>query len=349
MEKIIQMDFGFNYSCESSYEKLCRKFIEEKMQNQDGGIITNYKIAEDSRDVLSESEGLAMLYYVFVKDYEKFNMHYEFVNNNMILKTNLISWRVGDDFSYSSSAAIDDLRIIRALVFASNEFNNKDYQSLARKITKAVKKYETRNGYLVDYFDGYIKSDSITLSYIDLYTLKLMVNYDTYFETVYLNSRDVLDRGKIDGTPFYRNKYNLKTKTFSNERYVDILQNAIVVEHLVEDNIYPNDFYGFIKNEIEQSGAIYSKYDISTKRPVSKVESTAIYATLARIALYYKDIDLYKALINRMLKLQVKNISSQINGAYGDSRTLYAHSFDNLNALIALRMGGCYIGEEGFN
>lgn len=349
MEKIIEMDFGFNYPCESSYEKFCRKFIESKMQNEDGGIITNYKLGEDSRDVLSESEGLAMLYYVFVKDEQKFSMHYEFVKNNMLLKTNLISWRVGEDFSYSSSAAIDDLRIIRALIFASNEFNNKEYQSLARKITKAVKKYETRSGYLVDYFDGYIKSNSITLSYIDLYTLKLMANYDTYFETVYLNLRDILDRGKIEGTPFYRNKYNLKTKSFSNERYVDILQNAIVVEHLVEDNIYPNDFLEFVKKEINQNGAIYSRYDITTKKSVSRVESTAIYATLARVALYYKDIDLYKALIDRMNKMQVKNKSSQISGAFGDSRTLYAHSFDNLNALIALRMGGCYIGEEGSN
>lgn len=348
MEKIIQVNV-INYPCESKYEKLCREFIETKMQNKEGAIITNYKIAEDSRDVLSESEGLAMLYYVYTNDEKKFNQHYVFLENHMLLKSNLVSWRVADDFTYSSSASIDDLRIVRALILASNQFNKKEYQTLARKITKAIKKYEIRNGYLVDCFDGYYKDDSITLSYIDLHTLNLLSNYDTYFETVYLNLKDILGRGKIDGTPFYRNKYNVKTKTFSNERNIEMVQNAIVVEHLLEANIYPNDFIEFIKKEIEERGAIYSKYDIKTKKPVSKVESTAIYATLARIALYYQDVDLYKKLINRMLKLQVINKNSNINGAFGNEKNLYAHSFDNLNALISLRMGGCYIGEEGFN
>ncbi|WDC85189.1 hypothetical protein PL321_06900 [Caloramator sp. mosi_1] len=120
---------------------------------------------------------------------------------------------------------------------------------------------------------------------------------------------------------------------------MDILQNAIVVEHLAEDNIFYMDFIKFIKNEMEIRGAIYSEYYIKDLKPSSKVESTAIYATLARVALFYKDIDLYNMLINRMLKLQCKNRLSPIYGALGNEVTLYAHSFDNLNALLALRMG----------
>ncbi|CDF59207.1 hypothetical protein [Thermobrachium celere] len=342
-EKLV---FNFEYSCETEQERLVRSFLENKLTNSLGGIYTNYKLEQGSKDVLSESEGLAMIYYAYTKNEEKFREHYDFVSNRMLLRNNLVSWRVGEDYKYSASASIDDLRIIRALIIGYSVFDNKDYINLAKKISTAVYRYECKKGFLVDYYDGYNKSNTITLSYIDLYTLNLMGNYDLRFKSIYENSRWILENGKIDGTPFFAYKYNFTSRRYSNDLKADMLQNAIVVEHLAEDNIFYLDFIEFIKNEMNTKGAIYSQYDIKTRKPTSTMESTAVYATLARIALYYKDIDLFNMLLRRMMAFQVKDKSSKIYGAFGDVRTNYAHSFDNLNALLALRVGGCYVKEN---
>ncbi|MBZ4664011.1 MAG: glycoside hydrolase [Caloramator sp.] len=344
-----RLNFEYDYPCVTPDEKILREFVEKKLISEYGGIFTNYKMEFGSRDVLSESEGLIMLYYLYIKDEAGYRMHYEFVMDKMMLKNNLVSWRVGEDYQYSSSASIDDLRIIRALLIGYSVFGNREYFNLAKRIIASVKKYECRNGFLVDYYDGYTKSGTITLSYIDLYTINLISNYELSFKSIYENSKWVLENGKIEGTPFFRNRYNLRTKQYSSEYKVDMLQNAIVIEHLAEDNIFYMDFIKFIKNEIEKKGAVYSEYYIKDLKPASRIESTAIYATLARVALYYRDIDLYNMLINRMLKLQCKNRLSPIYGAFGNESNLYVHSFDNLNALLALRMGGCYIVKEDNN
>lgn len=338
--------FNFDYSCETEAERLVRSFLENKLTNSLGGIYTNYKLEQGSKDVLSESEGLAMIYYAYTKNEEKFREHYDFIKNRMLLRNNLVSWRVGEDYKYSVSASIDDLRIIRALIIGYSVFDNKEYINLAKKISSALYRYECRKGFLVDYYDGYNKSNTITLSYIDLYTLNLMGYYDLRFKSIYENSRWILENGKINGTPFFANKYNFTSRRYSNDLKADMLQNAIVVEHLAEDNIFYLDFIEFIKNEMNTKGAIYTQYDIKTRKPTSSMESTAVYATLARIALYYKDIDLFNMLLRRMFVFQVKNKSSKIYGAFGDERTNYAHSFDNLNALLNLRVGGCYVKEN---
>ncbi|WDC85190.1 hypothetical protein PL321_06905 [Caloramator sp. mosi_1] len=54
----------------------------------------------------------------------------------------------------------------------------------------------------MDYYDGYTRAGAITLSYIDLYTMNLIGNYEPNFKSIYENSKWVLENGKIDGTPF---------------------------------------------------------------------------------------------------------------------------------------------------
>ncbi|WDC85191.1 hypothetical protein PL321_06910 [Caloramator sp. mosi_1] len=142
-----RLNFQYDYPCEIVSERLVREFIEKKLTDEYGGVYTNYKNEFGSRDVLSESEGLAMLYYLYIKDEEGYRRHVEFVKERMMLKNNLVSWRVGEDYKYSSSASIDDLRIVRALIIGYGVFGDKEYYNLAKRIIGAVKNMNVEVGF----------------------------------------------------------------------------------------------------------------------------------------------------------------------------------------------------------
>ena len=97
---------------ETKDEEILLNFVNNKLLGEDGGIHTNY-INENSEGditrghaVLSESEGLMLLYSLEKNDKDNFDVTLNYIKNNMLLDNNLLSWRIDGDDKSKTSATI---------------------------------------------------------------------------------------------------------------------------------------------------------------------------------------------------------------------------------------------------
>lgn len=320
-------------------------FIDNKLSVETHGIFTNYldseSVGEETRghDVLSESEGLIMLFSVEANDKKRFDDALRIVKNKMKLNNNLVSWRyntkTGD--ANKASALLDDLRIAKALILASDRWKSFEYRREAIGIMNGIMKYSTRGTVLVDFNDSINKSDTITMCYLDVYGLNLLSKIDPEFNKIKNNAYQLLNDAYLgERLPLYRKSYNLINKSFSNEEECETLLSMLVVLYKSEDRQNVYDLTSWLNKRIDKDGAIYTKYSISTGEPATNVESTAIYAVGAQIAKKINNEQLYTRMITLMNKYQIKNKGSEMYGAFGFEETKEIYSFDNLQAILAL-------------
>ncbi|MEO2511722.1 glycosyl hydrolase family 8 [Clostridium tertium] len=326
-------------------EEILNKFINEKLMDEYGGIYTNYNnISTEGdltkgHDILSESQGMMLNYCLYKNDQEKFNDSFKYIKENMFLKNGLISWRIENNKSSDVSATIDDLRIARALIIGAEEFDNLKYRYYGIKISNGIYKNLIQENRLIDFHDGYGKSNVTTLCYLDLYALKLFSLFDDKWNDVYTKSLEIINNGYIsDELPLYRKYYDGNIEIFDNEENIDTLLSILVILNKAEVNEDISKSVDWIKERLKYIGYISTSYNINTLDE-SKIESTSIYANIAQIAKVINDEELYNMAINKMKNFQVINEKSNIYGAFGNEKTEDVYSYDNLNALLAFRRG----------
>ncbi|GAA0108308.1 glycosyl hydrolase family 8 [Clostridium tertium] len=326
-------------------EEILNKFINEKLMDEYGGIYTNYNnISTEGdltkgHDILSESQGMMLNYCLYKNDQEKFNDSFKYIKENMFLKNGLISWRIENNKSSDVSATIDDLRIARALIIGAEEFDNLKYRYYGIKISNGIYKNLIQENRLIDFHDGYGKSNVTTLCYLDLYALKLFSLFDDKWNDVYTKSLEIINNGYIsDELPLYRKYYDGNIEIFDNEENIDTLLSILVILNKAEVNEDISKSVDWIKERLKYIGYISTSYNINTLDE-SKIESTSIYANIAQIAKVINDEELYNMAINKMKNFQVINEKSNIYGSFGNEKTEDVYSYDNLNALLAFRRG----------
>lgn len=326
-------------------EEILNKFINEKLMDEYGGIYTNYNnISTEGdltkgHDILSESQGMMLNYCLYKNDQEKFNDSFKYIKENMFLKNGLISWRIENNKSSDVSATIDDLRIARALIIGAEEFDNLRYRYYGIKISNGIYKNLIQENRLIDFHDGYGKSNVTTLCYLDLYALKLFSLFDDKWNDVYTKSLKIINNGYIsDELPLYRKYYDGNIEIFDNEENIDTLLSILVILNKAEVNEDISKSVDWIKERFKYIGYISTSYNINTLDE-SKIESTSIYANIAQIAKVINDEELYNMAINKMKNFQVINEKSNIYGSFGNEQTEDVYSYDNLNALLAFRRG----------
>ncbi|MBS6503523.1 MAG: glycosyl hydrolase [Clostridium sp.] len=326
-------------------EEILNKFINEKLMDEYGGIYTNYNnISTEGdltkgHDILSESQGMMLNYCLYKNDQEKFNDSFKYIKENMFLKNGLISWRIENNKSSDVSATIDDLRVARALIIGAEEFDNLKYRYYGIKISNGIYKNLIQENRLIDFHDGYGKSNVTTLCYLDLYALKLFSLFDDKWNDVYTKSLEIINNGYIsDELPLYRKYYDGNIEIFDNEENIDTLLSILVILNKAEVNEDISKSVDWIKERLKYIGYISTSYNINTLDE-SKIESTSIYANIAQIAKVINDEELYNMAINKMKNFQVINEKSNIYGSFGNEQTEDVYSYDNLNALLAFRRG----------
>ncbi|WP_297629600.1 glycosyl hydrolase family 8 [uncultured Clostridium sp.] len=328
----------------TSREEILYNFIENNMITQNGGIKTNYLNEQNEGDitkgdsVLSESEGLMLLYYIERNDEAGFEKTFEYIKNNMLLDNGLISWRIDGDKKSQVTATIDELRIIKALIIGGEKWNSIKYRYYAITIANSLYKNLREENLLVDFNDGKTNSDMVTLCYIDLSALKYLTNIDFKWKSIYTESEKILNGGFIsDKVPLYRKDYNIKTRKYDNNENVEMNLNTIILLNKAEvgDNISKS--VDWIVQKFKDDGAIYSLYNAETGAPATDIQSTTIYANLLQIAEIENNEELYKMALRKLNAYQVVDKDSVLYGGYGDKKTLEVYSFDNLNALLAYR------------
>lgn len=323
-------------------EEILLNFINNKLIDEKGGIRTNYIDESSDGDitkgssVLSESEGLMLLYYLHRDDVDGFDRTLKYIKDNMLLDSGVISWRVEGAIPSQTSAAIDDLRISKALLLASEKWKNRSYRKLALTISQGIKKDLVEKKLISDFNDGYAKSPKTTLCYIDLQAIKLLSNLDRDYKDIYEKSLDILEGGYIsDDLPLYKKEYNWEDGSY-DENDIDMLLSTIVILNKLDAGEDASKSIEWIKDKMMKERKLYSTYSIGDGRKLTEVESTSIYSNVLQIAAIIGDKELYSMCLSRLQAFQIINPRSEIYGSFGEERGLQVYSFDNLNALIAM-------------
>ncbi|WP_300347380.1 glycosyl hydrolase family 8 [Clostridium sp.] len=341
--KSVHMNVNWSDNFNPPEEEKLLNFIESNLSKSGYGIYTNYLDKNSEGDitkghsVLSESEGLIMLYAVNADKKELFDNNFDIVKK-MRLKNGLISWRKDGDKNSSSSATIDELRIIKALLLANNRWGNFYYKFYAVNIANSLLKHAEENGTLVDYIDEYGKGNTTTLCYLDLPVMKLLGQLDPKWNEVYKKSNLIIENGKVSSeVPLYRKVFYEDTKKYDEDKNIDLLLSTIVILNRIEANENEEASIKWIKDNFKKDGFLVATYDSKSGEPTSKIESPSIYANVALIANHIGDEKLFNKAIDKLKYYQIDNKESLLYGGFGDEKNNSVYSFDNLNALLAFQ------------
>lgn len=325
----------------SEQEQNLLNFITTDLMTSDYGILTNYNAEKSEGEitkghsVLSESEGLMLLYYLDVNDKDKYDNVLSYIKNKMLMKNGLLKWRVGEDEKEVPST-IDDLRVVKALLLASEKWNEINYRKDAFKISRAIKKELADGNLLSDFYDEYGKSNKTQICYLDILSLRLIASLDNDYKNIYNASLELLDKSLVsEDVPLYRKEYDRSTREFDTED-LNMELNSVVLLNRAEAGLDVQKSLQFLKKKYNEDNGIFSSYDVNGNVK-SNIESTTIYANLLKTASLAGDSELYEICKNKIKAYQVQDKNSKIFGAYGDTVTLQVYSFNNLNALLAWR------------
>jgi len=331
----------------SDKEKICLDFVSESMSREDGGVYTNYLESggrldySTGHEILSESVGLMMLYYVESGEKSLFDVQLEFLINNMLMPNGLIRWRVYENSNgiTETSSSIDDLRIIRALIKAYESWNEANYLQYALEAESMVFEKEVVNGSLVNYYNQ-IDDESaklINLCYIDFKTMSMLSRHESNWLEIMQRGFEIVESGMIsDGFPMYKKTYSIEFEKYLSQESINILDSLTTIMHLSEIGKENQKSIDWIRDQLENDGGIVLKYSTNGSK-LSQDESTAAYAIVSRIAKNIGDNNLYNKSMSNMIKLQVTDPESEIYGSFGYEGELEVFSYDNLQALLAFR------------
>lgn len=341
--KPVHMTINWNNNFNPPEEKILFDFIENDLSKSGYGIYTNYLDKSSEGDitkghsVLSESEGIMMLYAVNSNNQELFDSHFDIVKD-MRLKNGLISWRKDGNENSPSSATIDELRIIKALLLANNRWGNFYYKFYAINIANSLVKHAEENGTLVDYIDNYGKGNTTTLCYLDLPTMKLLSQVDNKWKNIYEKSNQIIENGRIsEVVPLYKKVFYQETQKYDEDENVDLLLSTIVILNRIEAGENEENSIRWIKDKFEKDGFLVATYNSQNGGATSQIESPSIYSNVALIANYIGDKELFNKAINKLKYYQIKDKNSTFYGGFGDEKSQSVYSFDNLNALLAFQ------------
>lgn len=306
------------------------------------GVHTNFRDSGQSdtvatgHEVLSESAGLLMRYYVLTNQQNAFRAEWELAKRVFELPSGF-SYRYSPKFDkkYAINAAVDDLRIIRALHEAGNHFDRREYIEMADAYGKRFFEFNVKGGKLYDFYDETyrVTNDFVTLCYIDLSTLKQLPVPAKQKSALIGNMQKILQNGYLsDAFPFYETRFQYDTETYRSEE-IRTVESLLTILALSEAGLERPESIAYLKEQVK-NGTLYGQYD-RNGTPLNDVQSTAIYAITAMIGSEVKDAELYEDSIKQMEKFRVMDEKSPLDGGFGDPVTKTAFSFDNLMALLA--------------
>lgn len=317
-------------------------FINNEMSDQ-YGIFTNYqKTKEDQNmatghEVLSESAGFMMAFAVSAQMEDLFKTEVSKMQRTFDTGK-LFSYRYSPlkKKSYPVNATVDDLRIIRVLDHASDVFEDPSWRNLSQTYAKRFSQTNLIGDHLIDFYDGDlgIKSQQITLCYIDLTALALLPLNKKSLDKLLKTQETILTEGYLsDEFPLYQTRYNYDIQQYQDSQQINIVESLISLLHLVRQDKQRPESIAYLKNQTAK-GKLYNVYN-PKGQVVDENQSTAAYALSAIIAARLGDVDFYETSIKHMEKFQVVDQQSPFYGAFGDASTHEFYSFDNLLALLA--------------
>ncbi len=334
-------------------ERACRAFLETRMMTAQGGIYTFSPITktswfgrpsvrvEDLRasGLLSESNGMLMRYAVDVDDRALFDRQFRFVKKWMTGHLGLFFWKISHDaeLTADSTAIIDDLRIVDAALAAGEKWSEEEYTRFGSEVAYNILDLESKDGLLRDFvswrdWGENALSPQIQLSYLHLDAIRRIAAAREDWKGLYAKNAAMLADGQLGSGLFYE-KFNFETRRYEGTRQntINQLYCALFLAGHDPNNRRALDFFA---TRWREDGAIYAEYEAQSESATKDYESSSVYALLVRYALRMNDPSLADAWLKRLLAFQVADEHSPLYGSFSDDEV---YSFDNLEALLALR------------
>jgi hypothetical protein len=264
------------------------KFIENNLIGENGEIKTNSGITRDGGESLSESPGLLMTYCIIADKKELFDRQLSFLRNKLLVNGRYLKWRTGEPPA-TCNAAIDDLRIVRALLDAHAKWGAAEYSDTADVLQNGLLEKMTYEGNLCELYDWRLdkRRNMIPLCYLDLYTMDRLRFFDESWLKVWDRGLKVIGNGRYSPvSPLFYKYYDYDGYTYSpDEEYIKggascLTYSIYTAIHLAEVNEDTSFFAAWLKEEMSE-GRLYAWYDPITLKPANKIESTAVYALAA--------------------------------------------------------------------
>lgn len=335
-----EQHYGDKLQMQDKRQKLYH-FITTELSGT-AGFYTNLQDTEQNaelttgHEMLSESAGLMMRYKALTQQKSAFEEEWARAKQTFNMET-AFSYRFSPKLQkrYTLNAAVDDLRIIRALYEAGDVFQNEGYKQEADSFGMRFYEHNVKNGYLYDFYDETYKitNDFITLCYIDMKTLRLLPIEAGERQTLIANMEKIIKDGYLtDEFPFYETRYDYGKGKYSSD-HINMVESLLTVLTLAEMGEEKAESIRYIKDRVK-AGALYGQY---TKEGAATTDtrSTAIYAITAMIGSVIGDQTLYADSIGKMNEFQIEEVGSPLLGGFGDTAAQQAYSFDNLMALLA--------------
>ena len=338
--KPINLENHLSYKNPSEESSLLENFIVNKLTNEEIGILTNYLDAssEDEttkgHDVLSESQGLMMMYSYYIKNEDLFDSSYNYVKDNMYLPNGLISWRVSKEKEKNSTTAfIDDIRIAKALALGYKTFHKYSYRVKAQNLSKNLLNHNIKDDLPIDFVNDTSASSLFTLCYGDLEGMNILANFNKQWSIIKDKSKKVILDGRILNTPFFKKSYDISKDEYSSEDKTELLYSLMIWESLHSDGEDISPIIDFMDKEMKTNGYLVTDYS-SNLKPLNNIESSSIYAVALRLSKASNNKELTKKLETKLLNFMVKE--GEFKGGLGYEKTKEFYSFDNIEGLLSL-------------
>ncbi|GIO25581.1 putative lipoprotein YdaJ [Ornithinibacillus bavariensis] len=337
---ILSIRSGSNSGLKMKDELSGEAFVKNQLYEKNGLIKTD--LTNQSDIYLSESIGLWMEYLVEKSDQAEFDKQVKVLKKYFMNKSTLIPWLIEKNDPAPANALIDDLRIIHALQIAGENWNNKTYLNMAKKMSEELVKVNMLDGVFINHVDikSQYKGDFLTLSYLVPDTLDYMYKENILQKDQYERNRNILLSAPLSENGFFPQNYYPNEKRYEYDKDINLIDQYYIGYHRALWGGDVSALVEFTKESLDEyDGVLYGRFSNETKQPIVQYEGASVYALAILMCLEIEEHELAKQLYESMKKHQINDESSKYYGGYIDLPSLVTHAFDNLLPLLAERKG----------
>ena len=314
-------------------------FLQTKLQGRQGIISYLVDVKSPANYSVSESMGQVMEYAALLGDAELFEKYAAITDKYFKHSTGYYYWKidVASKKGEATTALVDDLRIVKAY-FIANEKKLGNYDEQIGRLANTIYSFDVdANGYPCDYYDGAGKQQAnlVSMFYLDVGTMEKLTKVNARWLVPYKHAVSILLNMPENRYGFYPQTYRIDTKQYLWPSSINMVENLYTAMDAHSAGKSTDALVNFLKAQIKQ-GKVYNLYN-SDGTPATEDESTAVYALAARFLMLNKEQQAAKWCYRRTLDFQIDDKQGFVGG-FGESETGLVYAFDQLEALLMLRM-----------
>lgn len=314
------------------------RFVLAQLTQPSGAVASGYRIRDGAvvpgDTVLSESQGLLMLWAAQTGDRETFDLAWRAVRDTMTAG-GLTAWRVTNGEQAEVNASLDDLRIIEALALADERWGM--YANAAASRAQVLYDRCVRDGLMRDFasLEKEDASDSVTLCYMDAAAMEAAAVFDPRWTETAQAARALLAAPESlisEALPLYHVRYDAKKREYTGDE-VQMNEACVAVLNAVRAGVAFPETLDWLEAALA-AGPVYARYG-ANGRPLKgyMFESNATYSLLAQIGAAAGRERMLQMALERMERK--RSFLGSTAGGYGEQTSMEYYTFDELEAMLA--------------